>query len=207
MTGLESWLARASRGLSKDSAARVRAEIQEHFEAAREAAMRDGVAVEEAEGAALAALGDAKAANRQYRRVLLTAEEARMLSACNWEARVVCAHSWVKWVPVVALLAATAFLFAGATDVARMLFIAAAGMGVLFTASFLPVYTPSRARIFRVVKWAILSGAFVLAFGEDALKFSWLLLSCMWPLVWIEWTRASIRRKLRVEDWPKQLYL
>ena len=80
-------------------------------------------------------------------------------------------------------------------------------MGVLFAGPLLPIYTPSRARVFRCVKWAVLICTFVLAWGPDALQSFWLLTSCLWPLAWIEWTRFSIRRKLRVAEWPKQLYL
>jgi hypothetical protein len=69
------------------------------------------------------------------------------------------------------------------------------------------VYTPARSRIFRRVKWVALVGSTLLAFGPDAGESFWLLLSCLWPLAWIEWTRVSIRRKLRVSAWPKQLYL
>jgi hypothetical protein len=65
----------------------------------------------------------------------------------------------------------------------------------------------SRGFIFRCVKWAALIGTLVLAFGPDSLKWPWLLASCVWPLVWIEWTRDSIRRKLPVAEWPRQLYL
>jgi len=46
-----------------------------------------------------------------------------------------------------------------------------------------------------------------MAFGPDALKFSWLLIASSWPVVWVEWTRNSIRRKLPVARWPKHLYL
>jgi hypothetical protein len=77
----------------------------------------------------------------------------------------------------------------------------------LFVAPFLPVYTPWRGRLFRVVKWVLLLGMFGLAFGPDPLKWSWLLFSCLWPLGWIEWTRVSIRRKLPVAEWPRHLYL
>ena len=207
MTGLESWLTRATRGLSRSSAVQVRAEIQEHFDSAREAAVSGGATGEEADRSALAALGEAKAANCQYRRVLLTSPEARMLGAGNWEARVVCSRSWLGWLPAAALVAAIALYYTGVTDAAWLLFVVGSGMGIMFSASILPVYTPSRGRVFRAVKWAVLCGVFLVAFGPDTPKFGWLLLTCLWPLVWIEWTRASIRRKLRVEEWPKQLYL
>lgn len=211
MTGLDSWLKQATRHLSRDSAAQVRTEIQEHYESEREAAMSGGATADEADRLAVTALGDAKAANCQYRNVLLTSAEARMLRDANWEARAVCSRPWLKWLllamPVAALLAATALFLTGAIAVARVLLAGGIGMGLLFAAPFLPVYTPSRGRVFRRVKWVVLIGTLVLAFGPDALKSSWLLISCLWPLAWIEWTRISIRRKLRVAEWPKQLYL
>jgi hypothetical protein len=207
MTALDSWLKQATRNLSRDSVAQVRTEIQDHYESARETAIGRGATADEADRLAVTALGDAKAANCQYRKVLLTSAEARMLRESNWEARAVCSRSWLKWLlpatPVVALLAATALFLTGEIAVARVLFVAGTGMALMFVAPFLPVYTPSRARVFRFVKWVALIGTLLLAFGPDALKWSWLLIS----LAWIEWTRVSIRRKLRVAEWPKQLYL
>ncbi len=75
MSPLEQWLADATRGLSAESAARVREEIQQHYDLAREDSTR------EAGGDALAALGDPRAANRAYRKVLLTEQEAIMAPA------------------------------------------------------------------------------------------------------------------------------
>ena len=80
-------------------------------------------------------------------------------------------------------------------------------MGVLFLAPFLPIYTRSRGRIFRAVKWIVLTGLLGFAFGSQGLKGSWLIASSIWPMLWIEWTRISLRRKLPIEQWPKQLYL
>jgi hypothetical protein len=211
MTGVDSWLQLATRHLSRDSAAKVRTEIWEHYESAREAAMSGGATADEADRLAVAALGDAKAANREYRRVLLTSAEARMLREGNWERRVVCSRPWLKRLlpamPAAALLAATALFFTGAIPAARVLLVAGIGMGLSFGAPFMPVYTPSRGRIFRRVKWAVLAGTLGLAFGADALKWSWLIIACLWPIVLVEWRRISIRRKLPVAEWPKQLYL
>src|SRR5580658_3583613 len=97
MTGLDSWLKQATRHLSKDSAAQVQTEIRDHYESARDAAMIGGATADEAERRALTALGDAKTANRQYRHVLLTSAEARMLREGAWEARVVCSRPLPKW--------------------------------------------------------------------------------------------------------------
>jgi hypothetical protein len=211
MTVLESWLKQATRRLSAASVAQVRSEIGQHYECAREAAMSSGATAEEADRSAVSALGDAKAANRQYRRVLLTSGEARLLGEGNWEARLVCSRSWVKRLllvlPLAALTASAAFLLRGEGTLAWALLAGGTAMGLLFAAPLLPVYTPRRGRVFRVVKWVALLATLVLAFEPDPLKWSWLLFSCLWPMVWVEWRRISIRRKLPVAQWPKQLYL
>jgi hypothetical protein len=211
MTRLDGWLNQATRGLSKDSSAQVRTEIREHYELAREAAICRGEIGDEADRMAVTALGDAHAANREYRKVLLTAAEARMLGDAKWEARAVCSRPWLKWtllaLPLAALSAASGFFLIGAIAVARVLLVSGIGTGVFLSALFLPVYTPLRGRVFRCVKWVVLIAMLVLAFGPDALKWSWLLASSLWPMAWIEWTRVSIRRKLPVAKWPKPLYL
>ena len=210
MTRLDTWLKQATRHLSRDSAAQVRAEIQEHYESAREAAMSSGASAEQADLAAVTALGDAKTANCQYRKVLLTSAEARMLREGAWEARAVCSRPWLKWlllaIPVAALLASTYSVLTGAMGVARVLLVGGIALGFLFGAPFLPIYTPERGRIYRALKWVALVGI-GLAFWPDLLKWSWLLASSLWPAFWIEVTRESIRRKLPVADWPKHLYL
>ncbi|HWF07301.1 MAG TPA: hypothetical protein VG297_02500 [Bryobacteraceae bacterium] len=48
MTELDQWLETATRRLSAESAAQVRAEIGEHFEASREAAIAGGTSSAEA---------------------------------------------------------------------------------------------------------------------------------------------------------------
>lgn len=67
MNPLEQWLSAATRYLSAESAAQVRAEIQQHYDSACEAG-----------DDAIAALGDPRAANRAYRKALLTEQEAMM---------------------------------------------------------------------------------------------------------------------------------
>jgi hypothetical protein len=102
--------------------------------------------------------------------------------------------------------AAVAFA-SGESDVARLLLAAGLGMGLLLGAPTLPIYTPLRGRVFRYVKWAVLVAATGLAFGPALPEWSWLAASCMWPLAWNEWMQISLRRKLPVAEWPKQLYL
>jgi hypothetical protein len=211
MTRLDAWLKQATRHLSQDSSAQVRTEIEEHYALAHESAQSAGATADEADQQAVAALGNAGTANCQYRKVLLTSAEARILRQGNWEARAICSRVWLKQTLVAssfaALIGAEMFFLSGATATARMLLISGLGMGLLFAAPMLPVYTPSRARIYRVVKWLAMIAMLALAFGANMLQWSWLLISCLWPVFWIESRRASIRRKLRVEDWPRQLYL
>jgi hypothetical protein len=190
---------------------RVRSEIREHYEAAREAALGDGASEEEADRRAVNALGNATTANRQYRKVLLTSAEARMLCEGNWETRAVCARPWLKSlllaIPATAVLVAMVLFLSGTTAIARLLLVGGLGVGFMLGTPFLPIYTPARSRVLRVVKWVVLVAIVVLAFGPDALRWSWLMFSCLWPVAWIEWTRMSIRRKLPVAEWPKNLYL
>jgi hypothetical protein len=212
MTVLDNWLERATHGLSKESAAQVRREIWDHYESAREAAIAAGAAAEAAERLALSALGDAKTANRQYHRVLLTSSEARLLGNDNVEARALCtANSWFRW-PLLALsmgaLAAAAVLYnAGAGSLARVAL--ALGIGTIFwlAVPLLPIYTRLRGRVFRGVKWLVQAGTLLLAFGPGALGMPWLIVLLLGLLSWTEWKRASIRRKLSAQQWPKHLYL
>jgi hypothetical protein len=220
--GLDRWLQKATRTLSRDSAAQVRCEILEHYESARAAALEElmpgrtpgesgATREQEADSRALASLGDPKAANCEYRQVMLTSAEAKILREGNWEARAFCSRPWIKALPLAfagaVLFAANEFYLKGSIPLARALFAGGFSMTLLFAAPFLPVYTPARSRVFRYIKWALLLATIVFAFGPDSVKFSWLMYSCLWPVGWIEWTRMSIRRKLPVERWPKQLYL
>lgn len=206
MTGLDAWLTQATRHLSIDSAAQARTEIRAHYESAQEAAVSGGATADEADRSALAALGDAKSANWQYRKVLLTSSEAFLLRCVRWESRASCDRPWLKWpfraIPVAALLAALALFRAGETGQAWAVTLT----GLLSAARFLPIYTRARGRVFRCAKWATAIGIFWLA-APSAPLWSWVLLSCLWPTFSIEWTRAAIRRKLPMEKWPRALYL
>ena len=207
MTGLDSWLKLATRNLSRDAAATVRREIGEHYDAAREMATSGGASPEEADRAAMQSLGDARAVNHEYRGVMLTCGEMRVLREGIWGMRAACARPWIKGVPGAMLIAATIMLATGPADAARILFAGGVALGLLFAAPYLPIFTPSRSRIFRWVKWLAWAAMFAVAFWPDLLEYSWLMAASAWPMVWIEWTRAKIRRKLPVSEWPRQLYI
>jgi hypothetical protein len=208
---LERWMREASRGLSRESAGRVRVEIQEHYDAALESATDGGAATHEAERLAMTTLGDAAKVNCQYRKVMLTRSEARMMREAAWETRAMCSRAWMKWVLLAATigaLAASAFSFArGAGDTARILLAMALLTGHILAAMVLRINTPLRGRIYRGVRWAVLIAVMALAMGRMTPQESWLPLSCLWVVAWIEVTRNSMRRKLPVSQWPKQLYL
>ena len=145
----------------------MRTEIQEHYQSAREAAINGGASQDEANRMALTALGDAKIANMQYRRVLLTVSEARLLQQGNRETRVVCSISWRQWLllaaSLIALLAAGGLFRTGWIGPGRVTLALGLGIGFTILAPRLPIYTPSRAGLFHYFRWIIQVGLLLLA--------------------------------------------
>jgi hypothetical protein len=214
MTTLDSWLDQAVRRLSKDSAEIVRREIQEHYNAAREAALRSGIGPQHAKLMAVQALGDPCVANRQYRKVLLTSSEATVLRQSNAESRMICSNKWMKWMmlstPGTLLLLSVIFLALHRFDLARGMLVFGGLMAVFFIAPFLPIYTTARGRIYRAIKWIVLIGGIFVLFGTHAADNRtglWLASCCFFPMFFTEWKRMMIRRKLPIAQWPRQLYL
>lgn len=210
---LELWLKQATRCLSSDSAAQVRREISEHYESARENATARGETPGQADRTAIAALGRAKVANRQYRKVLLLASEERVLRAARWESRTFGAASGgcrlgLRWafrlVPVALASIAVAAFAMGNGTIARMVLAVAIAVGIFFAVPTFPIYTPTRARIYRYVKWAGVIGA---AAFLNFPGWSGMVLSVGGYFASLEIVNHSIRRKLPVADWPKTLYL
>ncbi|MDR3739366.1 MAG: permease prefix domain 1-containing protein [Terracidiphilus sp.] len=209
MTSLEMWLKRATRWLSTDSAAQVRAEIEEHFAESREAALSAGANEEEAERSALAALGDAAAANRQYRRVLLTAREVRVLRTSAWGVDAICGRGWLRWFvlfwAVVAMSAGIWAWIAGQLFLTEVLLLSALALAMCGLPMYVSIFTPERSRIFRLAKMAYILG--IISLALLTFRDPWITPIALFPTLWNEWTRMSIRRKMPVERWPKHLYL
>jgi hypothetical protein len=117
----------------------------------------------------------------------------------------------LKWlmivIPVVLVEAAAVSYFRGNIGLARNLLFAGIGMSPLFAAMLLPINTPLRGRVYRYGKWVVMTAAVLVLWGPEVTKWSWLLLCCFWPVAFTDWTRASIRRKLPVSEWPRHLYL
>jgi hypothetical protein len=206
---LEIWLKRATRHLSEESRAQVRTEIEAHYESACEEALASGASADQADRTAVGSLGDPASANRAYRKVLLTSTEAALLheTRCGvWSG----SKRWLWllfWLlPTLILIAAVRFFATGGAYFGWTLLTGAAGQALLTSAFRLPVYTPARGRIFRTFRllWLVA----LLALSMKGMKDSWIMmLSCGWPLLWVEWTLFSLRRKLPVARWPKQLFL
>ncbi|HEY2823600.1 MAG TPA: hypothetical protein VGJ06_21320 [Candidatus Acidoferrum sp.] len=231
MTALDTWLARATRQLSADSATQVRAEIEQHFESAREDAIASGATSDEADRTAVATLGDPRAANSQYREALLTRSEAKLLRSSACEARFFTSTPIRKrlliLVPVVAAsCAAAAYTIATITAPFTIPFPASAGANataalvarvgigaailtsIVLAVPLLPIYTPVRARFYRATKWLTVIALSVLLYDRvHFLEWSWLILNCFSFVAWIELKRMSIRRKIPTPNWPKHLYL
>ncbi len=198
---LEQWLAQATRRLSKDSDAQVRAEILEHYESA--------LATGASKSAAIDALGDPRAANHQYRKVLLTSAEAKVLQAGRREIRFLSARPGMKWkllaVPGVLLCAAAQLVIEGYPLMARACLLILILIATFMTPFFLPVNTLWRSRLYRTAKWAALLAAPLIVDGSmKTLIGSY---PAYFYLLYVEFVNASIRRKLPVSQWPKMLYL
>jgi hypothetical protein len=134
-----------------------------------------------------------------------------MLRKGNSETNFFCSRPWLKWailgIPLATLIGGAYEIRHGRMDAARDMISVAIGMSTLFLLPYLPIYTPSRGRVARAGKWIVLLAMFALIFGREALQWSWLLISSLYPVFYVEMTRESIRRKLPIERWPKQLYL
>ncbi len=132
MTPVEQWLSDATRGLSAESAAQVRAEIQQHYDSACEAG-----------DDAIAALGDPRAANRAYRKVLLTEQEAMMAPVLTQPRR----SSPLKILLRATLMAPVVWSLAPKHYVAGFWPLTIAIFCILPLAWFFPVTTLERSRI------------------------------------------------------------
>ena len=210
-TTLDRWLNQAVKHLSKDSADIVRREIQEHYDSAHEAALQDGLDPHQADLLAVQALGDPRVASRQYRKVLLTKSEARVLRQSDAESRLFCSNGWAIWLllstPGTLLLISAISLAMHQSRLALGVLIVSVLMTLFFIVPLFPIYTPNKGRIFRVIKWAMMIGSIVVLFGPDGWNWAWLNACCLYPVIYMEWKRMMIRRKLPISRWPKQLYL
>jgi hypothetical protein len=226
---LEQWLAVATRGLSAESIKKVRAEITEHHRSASEASAIAGAPPSDANQQAIRALGDAESANRQYRRVLLTAREARGLElATARESRlptsvalfymgssVPISPQWIKrikmakrlinvlWLMDMLWLLSNGRLIPSKYDALFWTFVPVTL--VAFLGTVLPIGTTSRSRIYRLAKWfAWLWGATLAA--RHGPFISWIPFITLILPAYYDYRRMRIRGKVPVNQWPQHLY-
>ena len=159
----------------------------------------------------IAALGDPESANFDYSCSLLTAREARVLRRGVREWKFISSHPCFRWLllstAAVACVGAMKLFVVGWNLPGRLMLAFGIGAGIPLLISILPVYTPSRGPIFRIVKWVAQILALLLAFGPGGLAIYWLVALCVCRLIWSEYIRRSIRHKLPVIQWPRHLYV
>jgi hypothetical protein len=197
---LEQWLSVATRGLCESAAARVRADIGEHYLSALEAGATTGVDPLTVEQCAVAALGDAEIANREYRRVLLTDGESHLLSGL----RSLSTHQWVG----ILLVAATAlYAISVGTSQFNYLFATLAIAGMLRA---IPIASTRAGWMVRFVRWGVLTAFYTMWF------VSWpsdgilpVVGFCLFALAHahLEYKLFVLRRKVPVEQRPRRLWV
>jgi hypothetical protein len=201
MQTLEQWLDVATHGLCDSAAARVRAEIGEHYLSAIESASREGVDPLDAERRALSALGEAKSANRQYRRVLVTESEARTLSQLT-----------SRWPPVGAILVlGTTAIYAVSVRTSELnyLFVCFAIQTVLRA---IPISSIRAGWIVRILRWGndtlFYTFWFVtaMAFMKSPVQAAGIIVMAL-GAVHREYKFFVLRRKVPVEQWPRMLWI
>jgi hypothetical protein len=199
---LENWLTEATRKLSEESAARVRSEIEEHYNSAMASGASDQGAV--------ASLGDASRANREYRKVLLTKADAKWLAFVKrrGEGR----GPLFPWyaILVTALIEGTfttprGALFGPLPFLPMVIFAA-----VLFVPRWVTIDTRLRSYVYRTVRLGVTLAvpvAFAKARDWNPVFFAYGLSFWTAFFLWAAYKDYLLRRKLPAKEWPKELHL
>jgi len=186
VTAIDQWLSDATRGLSAESAARVREEIQQHYDSAREAGDDDADV--------MGALGNPRAANRAYRKVLLTEQEALMAPALTQPKR----PSFRRTLFSYTFLAAVVWWLAGKhTGPGFWILTIAICCSILFSRVFPPT-TLARSRIHLYVNEVliILMVGILYSWNSDWMGALSVGAALIWPAYTFTYRRLSIFRKL-----------
>jgi hypothetical protein len=210
---INDWIGVAARGLAKDAWVRVREEIYGHYESAREESLQQGASEQRASAAALSSLGNARAANKQYKKIHLTEWENKLIRQDECATMALHRRPYLLIVPLVLMCAAVAAFTINPGPATSLLLAGAAGLCFVFGAPcLLPINTRLRGTIYRTIRVTWLVAFMWFAYGIDGRSESWAMffsmgLPTLWILGWLEWSRASARRKLPVVEWPRSLYL
>jgi lipopolysaccharide export LptBFGC system permease protein LptF len=210
---INAWIDVATCGLAKDAWVRVREETYTHYESAREESSVKGASEQQAREAALASLGNARAANKQYKGIHLTAWENKLMRQDECAARALHARPYLWIVPVLLVCAAVAAFTLRPERTTLTLLVGAIGLCFVFGVPFMiPINTRVRGNIYRTIRLTWLVAIMWLAYGAEGPGGSWAMFFTMggpilWMIAWMEWSRASARKKLPVAEWPRSLYL
>jgi len=201
MQTLEQWLEVATHGLCDAAAARVRAEIGEHYLSAIESASREGVDPLDAERRALSALGEAKSANRQYRRVLVTESEARTLSRLT-----------SRWPPVGAILVlGTTAIYAVSVRTSELNYLFGC-FAIQTVLRAIPISSIRAGWIVRILRWGndtvfyTIWFVTAMAFMKSPVQAAGIIVMAL-GAVHREYKFFVLRRKVPVEQWPRLLWI
>jgi hypothetical protein len=200
MQALEQWLSVATRGLCDAAAERVRAEIGEHYASALESAGTADVDPLDVERRAVAALGDAKTANRQYRRVLLTEGEDVLL-------RRLTSRMHRLWVGILMLLTAVALVAIPASTLGYLKYLFATMVIEGLLRAF-PVGSSGAGWIVRTARWGVLTIGLTMSVVSglgDGLRYVPGIALGVVAVVHMEYKLFVLRRKVPVEQWPRRL--
>ena len=198
---LGEWLAVATRNLSTESVEHVREEIEEHFVSAKEEALAAGVHPHDTGLSALVSLGDPKAANRAYRKVLLTDRESKWLERKE-KFRLLNRAGGAAFVGV-GILLLVGYVFVENTPL--LLGLGGTGLIIVWGAPLLFSIRSRRGRIlYRITRWVCMVPIILMAFAmlpiELIVFFSINVLLC-------DWGRMRVQRKLPIEKWPDGLFM
>ena len=202
MQTLDQWLSVATRDLCESAAETVRTEIREHYLSAVESAATSGVDLPDAERRALNALGDAKTANRQYRRVLLTEGEGVLLRwLTSWKHKL--------WAGVWVFLSLLALVLVPASTLSHMKYLFTM-MVIDLLLQAVPISSIRAGWIVRAMRWGVLTigltMAIVSAMGDRLLYVPGFVLWVV-SVVHTEFRLFVLRRKVPVDHWPSRLWV
>jgi hypothetical protein len=210
---INAWIDVAACGLAKDAWVRVREETYAHYESARDESLRQGASEQHANAVALSTLGNARAANRQYKRIHLTEWESKLIRQDECAAKAIHARPYVLIIPLLFVCGAVAAFTIQPEQITLMMLIGSAGLSFTFGAPFLiPINTRLRGYVYRTIRLSWVVAIVVLPYtSQDNLEIWPMFFSIgvpvLWMIGWFEWSRASARRKLPIKEWPRTLYL
>jgi len=195
MQTLEQWLYVATRGLCDSAAARVRADIGEHHASALEAAGTVDIDPLELERRVVGALGDAKVANRQYRRVLLTEGEHNLLRRLS-------SRSWLG--KVILLASVVALVVMPFRVEISYVFVTVVIQGVL---EAFPIASIRAGWVVRIFRWGVVIAFYTFWLASVSDKgLAIAIIPVAVAHAHEEYKRFVLRRKVPVKQWPRRLW-